>query len=300
MTKIEKRIIRLDAAMSSVDLTDTLPEAGRKILAAYFVEVLRFSGDIAHDASAVPAMHILVRRMRHLIAALAPYYKSKKVAPFVDELDRLYSRLGAVVEAQMLLSDLQHHEHPFVSLQEIAQNRSDEALAKLTKQVQSKHFGKFAKKFTKFLTKDGRGAILPDEDTAPSEVRHLVPVLLHDAFAQLRAYEMALHAEPQQAISGLRQQLQTMRDLVASFEPLLGTSIRDFDEQLTGLLERLSLSEMLATAQHAFRDEADGEAYLDTLAAREAEMLGALPTLWEQFNTRTTLRKFSDALLVLR
>lgn len=296
MATTEKRIARLNNAIRAVELNDMLAEAGRRMLAEYFAEVLRLSGQIQHEITAVSEMQQLVRRIQHVFVALDAHYKTKTIAPFAHSLKKLQKRLDAAVDSQTILASYEAHAAHDGDELALLQTYRDKAFAKLVEETQRKRFAKFAKAFTKFLTKGGRGAISPESETDPAEVRHLAPVLLHEALAEVRAYETALLEDPADALPGFVSSLQRLRDIVAFFEPLLGASIRDFEAQLAQLEAALQPYRLLVIAQPL----ALSESYMTDLQTRYEQMLSEWPESWARFNTRTTLRKFSDALLVLR
>lgn len=301
MIAFEKQVLRLDDPARIVALNDPLVEASRRMLGSHFAEILRLSGQIAHDEALVGPMLLLVERMQQVFAVLGEHYKAKILTPYLDDLQKLARRLRRVADGQHLLADLETADALSAGIKEHVQQRHEAASQKLNKYVHSKSFGKFAKSFAKFLTKDGQGAIKPSSATSPSEVRHLAPVLLHDALARLRACETLLSDDPEAALLDFIEQVRVMRALVAFFEPVLGASIREFDAQLARMAEPLQVVDQLAAAQRLLDDnEPLAAAYIENLQSQVTVVIADLPTLWERFNTRTTLRKFSDALLVLR
>lgn len=297
MVAFEKRIARLDAVMGVIELDDVLPEAGRRLLAEYFAEVLRLSGSAEYDADTLNTMDMIVRRMRHLMAVLSEYFKDDALAPFTKKLDRLHKPIARAAASAALLRALQAQTDLESDAVDAAEAAHQANIKRLNKRVQRKKFGKFAKAFTTFLTKDDKGGHSHDKGVAPLEVRHLVPVLLHDALAQMRAYEVQFGTADLD-LRGFNAATVSFYDLAACFQPLLGRSIGDFLASLEAFIAQLRVAERAAFADSVLGDAAPE--YVAALQSQHVQFIADLPEIWGRLNTRTNLKKFSDALLVLR
>lgn len=312
----EKRLAKLDTLTTQVTPEDALPIAGRKLLAVYFTELLQQAPAIAYSTDALPRTTTVVRRARHLFTVLDDYYKNKIIKAYRPMFDRIYTAIDRVHAYDRLLTNLAIYQSNLDSADEMAfqavvslvREDAHSAIATLEKLFERKKYHKFVKSFTKFLLKDGKGVIAPKADVAPYEVRHLAPVLLHEQLAQVRAYDDAINSGDRTTLQELYHTAEDLLDTIAFFEPVLGKSASDFITKLTvvvGLVDGLNMAVLARATLHPQDDLSDEQndliqQYLAELDDAAELAISALPEAWASFNTRTTQRKFADALLVLR
>lgn len=329
-------LTKLKAVQTPVEPQDTMAEAGRKVLLADFVKLLNNEGGvrIGDDIEFVHDMRVATRRMRSTFRLLDSFYKDKPIRPFVQGLQTLARALGSVRDLDVMIADLTTTWDTLDSdgqaalgavIQKLDRQRG-KARKKLIKHLDSKTYAGFVEAFTAFLTKPGRGARSIDvANVQPHEVRHVVPALLHDMLATVRAYdgvltqttvvtdedgtEREVWATPDvETFHALRIEFKRLRYAVAAFRDVLGAKgdafiveikvIQDHLGRLNDIVVlRQSLSDLI---DDGLMDKADLTDYLDQLEAEQISLIEGFPAVWSRFNTRTVQSKLSNALLVLR
>ena len=105
---VEERIATLQEKVEAVAPTDTMAEAGRKVLLAELIKMLQHEtgSRTGADVEDVHDMRVAIRRMRSAFRLLAPYYKAKDVSPYTKALQGLGWTLGDVRDLDVLIDNL--------------------------------------------------------------------------------------------------------------------------------------------------------------------------------------------------
>jgi CHAD domain-containing protein len=314
---LKERIETLKARQEKVLPTDMMAEAGRKVLLAEFIKLLQHEegSRSGADVEDVHDMRVAIRRMRSLFRLLAPYYKVKDVQPFRRGLQRLGWALGDVRDLDVLIDNLRAFQLTLdaddqADLQETIDDldqRRVSARDELIGVLDSKPYRRFLKAFTEFSTtsieKKSNGQI------APSQIRHLLPSMIYDRLAAVRAYEDVLAEADSAALHALRIEFKRLRYTVSLFEDVLGSTIEEFIDELKKIQDCLGQINDAATARirlDAVLEDSAGHysdalnSYIDHLEAERTGQLTQLETLWERFNSRKVQQKLSTAVLALR
>lgn len=320
---------------------DTMAEAGRKILLADFVQLLTReagcrSGEQIDD---IHQMRVATRRLRSALRLLEPYYKGKRIRASSDNLRRLARALGKVRDLDVMMKSLHRSQKsatdPAVAealqaiIDRLARKR-ERAHARLVKHLDSREYSDFVADFSVFLSSEGKGVVALDE-LSPHQVRHVIPTLIHDQLAIVRAYDTVIPAprgkggnatapdgdEPTPGdlpmpditvLHQLRIEVKRLRYTVAYFHDVLGASGRHYIEDLKRLQDHLgemndavvAREQLLDLVSAGELDEAMIAPYLDQLQADYDRLNDEFPAVWKRFGTRTVQSKLSDALLTLR
>ncbi|MFW5709058.1 MAG: CHAD domain-containing protein [Chloroflexota bacterium] len=300
---------------------DNMAEAGRKILLKEFIRMLKHeSGSrTGTDIEDVHQMRVATRRMRSAFRLLDAYYRDKPTRPFARELKRIARRLGSVRDLDVMIEDLstynqslaadtQPHLQPLFNKLE---KRRQKARKKLVKYLDSKDYQSFIRNFTDFLTSPGSGTHPIQDESTPHQVRHVLPTLIHEKLAAVRAYDTVAAEAPAPILHALRIEFKRLRYTVEFFKGVLGSSASDYISEIKVMqdyLGRLNDFHVAAVRLDSLMEDVspDEEAhtaiqtYIDELQAKESDLVANFYPAWEQFNKRTVQRKLSDALLVLR
>lgn len=301
----------LSASLTPIQPTDTITLAGRKVVQGDTIRVLALEDGVrmSDDIEFVHDMRVATRRMRSALQLLGPYYRRKKVKQLQKSLRWLARHLGAVRDLDVLLNDLHKRDpiglqHPITVAnlaRERAKRRLDDALSRGT-------FEKLVEQLTTFAldTHD------PLEGTAPlpAEVRHVVPVLIHQALSNVRAFDPLLSIEtiPNfETLHALRISFKRLRYITAYFKEVLGNTADSFISDLKAVQDHLgSMNDAVVFAGHLAAHAAEypeEEAVASTVVALRAEadtLARTFLPVWNRFNSRAVQRNLADALLVLR
>ncbi len=315
----EARIAILNDHAQSLAITDTLAEAGRKIALPLFIAMLQHeegarSGENIED---VHQMRVATRRMRTLFKAFKDDYKQKSLRKIVPPLCRTARLLGAVRDIDVLWDDLQrYHSAAATDLQagyawmrKRIDKRRNKARKALLRWLDSEDYAAWLDAFTGFLIKAGKGAVkVNEDDITPYQVRHVLPVLLHQRLAAVRAFDVVIDEANTTSLHNLRIRFKQLRYMVEFFRDVLGSSAENFIEEIKAMQDLLGRLNDIAVAQAILSDmkrpdetvAAAVEQYTTAILTEQQELLAALPNAWARFNSRIVQRALSDALLVLR
>lgn len=308
----------VDTESAELAMTDSMAQAGRKILAQQFekFQAQEAGSRTGEDIEAIHDMRVASRRMRSVLRLLSAYYKAKYVKQFLDGLQSSAGALGRVRDLDVLLTDLQAFQAKQADDEKQAmqgiidrfQKRRVKALANLNHQFDSSEYAKFIKNFGEFVSSESKGALPVDIDENPYQVRHILPVLLHKRLSTVRAYETIIETVDDETLHNLRIEFKRLRYALEFFEPLLGSSaggfisaikeMQDFlgrMNDMTVFEERVKSLKKLSSSEKSARD-----AYIASLQLESATAHEQVVEKWMAFNKRNTQRLFSDALLVLR
>jgi CHAD domain-containing protein len=312
MTKtIAERIELLEQVRQPVVGDDLITEAGRKVLLDEFIRVLRHEAGsrTGEDIEDVHDMRVATRRMRSVFRLLAPYYKRNAIHDHQEMLRRLAWALGNVRDRDILIENLRTYIKPVrgngrAELLTVIDALDQERItfrAELVELLDSKLYRRFLKDFTEFLTVAGTAAKTPSTDVSPSQVRHILPVMVHHRLAAVRAYDPILSTADATTLHALRIEFKRLRYAVSLFQKVLGDQIDDFITSIKAVQDCLGHMNDTATARGLLEgfQSAAVEKYLAHLETQETALLGEFTELWVQFNSRKIQQKLSTALLAL-
>lgn len=304
--------------LSEIQTTDPITEAGRKIFAKQLDKMLQHEAGsrTGEDIESVHQMRVAIRRMRSLFKLLGTYYKPKTVAKFSCSLRDIAKTLGQIRDLDVLILDLQDFQSTQDDDTQVIIKRIIKKLDKrrrknritLNALFDSMPYHKFVKQFTSFTKTHNKGAVSVDDKRTPHQVRHLLPILLHERLASVRAYDTVLPHVEDEILHALRVEFKRLRYAVEFFKPVLGASAEKFIKEvkvmqdllgrindITVFTQRVSVIKRLNSKQQAVIE------IYSTIRQQELDSLrNQFDAQWQSFNKRTTQRQFSDALLVLR
>lgn len=298
--------------------TDHVADAGRKI---FWQQLRRMKGHetgsrTGEDIESVHRMRVAVRRMRSLLRLVEDYYQGKTVATAEKRLRQIARSLGAIRDLDVLILDLQHFsatlspedQQPAKALISRLDRRRAKRRKRLNAFLDSQSYQRSLRQLEGFAKKKGKreqGLKRPHE---PHELRHLLPTLLHQRLASVRAYDTVLPASDDKQLHALRVECKRLRYAVEFFAPALGSSVESFLASVKSMqdtLGRLNDIAVFVSRLQGLDKLSPEQAALveDYIAIRNSELVRLRATFydqWTRFNTRAVQRKFSDAMLVLR
>ncbi len=311
MVSIEQ-LDNLREHIAPILMEDTMAEAGRKILLKDFVAMVDHmqGARTGEDIEDLHQMRVATRRMRSTFRLLDAYYKNKPVRPFVAQLKQLAGYLGQVRDLDVMMADFEDDANNATLLEHLSAKRT-KARKRLIKYLDSDSFSKFFKSFQAFLTVPGKAAKGIDDEKSPHQVRHVLPILIHDYLANVRAFDTVIDHADVPTLHALRIEFKRLRYTVQNFAEVLGAANEQFMGHLKDAQDYLGRLNDVFVARHRLEsllddmssDDDDYVSLSDQLAAlvqEEADLTEGFINVWNEFNKRTVQRKLADALLVLR
>ena len=297
---------------------DPMAEAGRKIVAGQIRRMRRHEAGSRSgaDIESVHQMRVAIRRMRSLFKLIGAHYRRKSLAKYERGLRELARALGAIRDLDVLILDLQAFQaslppaaqDDLTQVISILDDRRKSYRAKLNKRFDSKPYARFLRQLRRLAKRTGRSARRVKRSETPHQVRHVLPPLLHERLARVKAYDAALPAADDQTLHDLRVECKQLRYALEFFQPLLGRSASHFLDQVKAMQEILGRINDIAVFTEAVQRLQDltpeQSAVLERYrAARNDDLVGLRAQFydaWARFKLRKTQRQFSDSLLILR
>lgn len=295
-----------------------MAEAGRKLFAVQLDLMTRHEAGsrAGEDIESVHQMRVATRRMRSLFMLIGAAYKPNTVDKFSRDLRRIARALGRIRDLDVLILDLETFRSSLPAGDQAAldqvidqlESRRSEYRVALNALFDSEFYARFLRRFSRFCNKPGRGAKPLAKLEEPHQARHMLPILLHERLARVRAYDTALPAADSAILHALRVEFKQLRYALEYFQPLLGKTANGFlrdAKEMQEILGRINDIVVFSNYMSAFKKlkPEQTEVVRGYLANRD-QALSALrlrfEELWAAFSTRARMRQFSDAFLMLR
>ncbi len=307
-----ERISQLEAAVQPITAEDLMVEAGRKVLLGEFISMLKHEDGSRNglDVEDVHDMRVAIRRMRSVFRLLKPFFKKNAARHHNEELRRLAWALGSVRDYDVLIDNLAAFQTTLeadaqANLQAVIDDldtRRSEARETLNSLFDSKAYRRFVKEFSAFLTKPGEGAkATASESVTPSQVRHVLPGMIYNHLASVRAYATVVGDADATTLHALRIEFKRLRYTVSLFDGLLGSQAKEFISEIKELQDCLGhLNDATTARMHLEAYTHDVvSTYIAHLESHEADLKIRFDELWSRFNTRKVQQKISTAVLAL-
>lgn len=313
----EERIEDLKSRTLPLVPEDVMSEAGRKALLQSFIEMLKHEDGSrsGEDIEDVHDMRVSIRRMRSLLRLLEVYYKPKAIQPFMRSMRRVARALGTVRDLDVLLVDLirfqesldEDNQTAFQATIDLLNAERDLARQDLNNTLDKGDYRRFVENFGAFLVTTGAGAKPSDDGTQPMQIRHILPAIIYEHMATIRAYDNLIDdGTPTVTLHALRIEFKQLRYLVSPFADIMGTQVKDFVKELKAIQDHLGRLNDVTVAQMHLNDlisnlddmqAAPLQLYLDTLAQEETDLKAKFPDVWRHFNTKTVQRQLAVAVV---
>lgn len=318
----DELIALLDPQIQPIKPDDTMAEAGRKALLPDLVKMLKHEAGsrTGEDIEDVHDMRVSIRRIRSTLRLLNEYYKPKAIDPYNQQLRRVARALGTVRDLDVLIDNLTGFAATLpddrkAALQPVIVKLDGERAAArkdLNKLFDKKNYQRFVEDFGKFLTTENAGARSLDGDLAPVQVRHLLPTLVYDHLGHVRAYDSVIADADATALHALRIEFKRLRYAVTLFSEILGSTIKNFIEELKAIQDHLGQLNDISTAEARLTElidslEPDEAApaievlrdYINHLQSKETALRTAMPEIWTRFNSKTVQKHLASAIAAL-
>lgn len=218
----------------SIAQTDSMAEAGRQILATEWGILLAWWRD-AETAADVTAVHEMRKALRRTFTALrlfAPFWLPEVVPAFYPSLRKIMRRLGRARDLAVFLENLDSFlattdlspsdHHKLQLLHDVWHLLQQEINAKLQRQLSKHKEWAPLYAYETFVNSTGKD-VAKVAPFAPTQVRHLAPVLILQRVADVRAYPHSLETTSFEELHQLRVACKELRYTLEFFQPVYGT-----------------------------------------------------------------------------
>ncbi|NWF65634.1 MAG: CHAD domain-containing protein [Chloroflexi bacterium] len=309
--------------------TDSLAEAGRKVLSFHFGRMLSHEPGTrqGNDIEALHDMRVATRRMRAAFRVFGSGFRQKTVKPLLVGLRTTARILGQVRDLDVFMDKLQQYqqilpENEQAGLQLLLETWSakrEQARQEMLAYLDSKKYRRFKKEFLKFVTTPGLGVKpISDDKPVPYQLRYLVPGLIYDRYEAVHAYETKLEKATPETLHQLRITFKQFRYALEFFAEILGEEGERVIEAVKALQDHLGELNDAEVASHSLRDllaEWDQNqahlplterqsptqlaAYLEAKLEERQRLLETFPQAWACFNQPELRRNLALAISVL-
>ena len=303
----------------SIETSDTLAEAGRKVMLQQFQAMLSQEEGtrLGDDIEALHDMRVATRRLRAAFEVFADAFDPKQLKKHLKGLRATGRALGRVRDLDVFREKAQKYleEHPeegpgLEPLLQSWQAQREKARLEMLAYLDSKEYLYFKEAFNVFIHTPGAGVIsLPGGNPVPAQVSELAPILIYERMASVRAYQAVLPGAPIEQLHALRIEFKKLRYTVEYFKDVLGPLSKELISEFKSLQDHLGdlvdaqvaiqiLQEFLKgekekglAPEDVFQAEAEAvNAYLAYRQAEFTHLLETFPEAWEIFN-RPEFRK---------
>lgn len=316
---------------------DHMREAAHKILRFHFGRMLKHERGtmLGKDIEELHDMRVAAMRMRSVLQVFNGHLDMDVMKPIFKSVKTTRRSLGTVRDLDVFMEKIQHY---IESLPEQRRSELDELIGTLLIErdkarglmllhLDSSKHDKFKLKFTKVLEKEGSWEeSLVDKygRPLPHRVRDVLPSLLYNQLAEVRAYDDLVHAdEPSyEMMHALRIDVKILRYTLEFFEEVLGEETKDLVKDLKALQDNLgdihdavvamellenylkygkwgSMEGRKAEEEHIILSDHGVENYLAYRKNEVTELLEAFPQLWAKIMDPAFGMKFSGVVTSL-
>lgn len=296
-----------------------IAEVARALMHENFLVLLTCEPDCrsGKHADKLEQMRSAARHLLTLLDILDPYLGHKKTRKLKKRLRKLLVAARNVRDLDAMMKDLLVYGEAADSRMTVAgiiahmDAQRLVAQTRLVSVLDSKKYNKALAKLEALLIQPVSNVFeLDDDPTAPHQARHVLPVVIHQQFAAVRAYEAVMQRIPADYYQDFYEETLKLRYLLSAFEPLLGKTVGDYQNELGRFSRTLEeISDINATLARLIRlpriSLASSQVqalkqYRKNLQARQEKRKEDIPEAWEVFNSRKVQEKLAQALLVLR
>ncbi len=306
--------------------TDSLAEAGRKVLSFHFARMLQHEPGTrqGEDIEALHDMRVATRRMRAALDIFRPGFKKKIVSRLNKRLKATGRALGRVRDLDVFIEHLQQYRQTLPDEQQAAmdsiiqvwQTRREERREKMLAYLDSNKYEDCKQTLLEFVTDPTLGAkSIATDQPIPYQVGHIGPRLIYTRYEMLRAYETVLDNASLEVLHELRIVTKGFRYLLEYFWEILGPEKEPVIQEVKQLQDHLGdlndadiasaiIRDFLAEwEQHQFhlplaerQSPAPMVAYLNYRLNQRHHLIVTFPRAWQSFNRPEVRRNLALAI----
>jgi CHAD domain-containing protein len=305
---------------TGITATDTLAEAGRKVMCFHFARMLANEKGtrLGEDIEALHDMRVAARRLRAAFEVFGEAFETGALKGYLKGLRATGRALGNVRDLDVFMEKARTYQATLPEDQQPGleplflewEAQRKRARSEMLAFLDSQEYHSFKRQFNIFLHTPGAGARLSSgNEPLPRLVCELAPVLIYTRLAAVRAFDPFIAGAPIERLHALRIEFKQLRYAVEYFREVLAKQAEDIITELRGLQDHLGdlndahvASQMIETFILEQADQENVDVMRAYLTARQEErrrLLESFPARWEQFNRAELRRKLASALAVL-
>jgi CHAD domain-containing protein len=303
--------------------TDTIAEAGRKILRFHFAHMLSHEAGtrLGEDIEELHDMRVATRRMRAAFDVLGGYFKPKVVRKCLKRLRAAGRNLGRVRDLDVFMEKTGEYletlpDHERTGLDPLMKHWEQERRLereKLIAYLDSKNYQLFKMEFNQYIASPEKDSShLSETRTGRKLVKFSVPVIIYTHLSTLRAYDPLLQNATVNDLHALRIETKKLRYALEFFHEVLGKEAKQVIGELKIIQDHLgnlndadvacqTLSAFIEMAEARPNERllnerqtlAPAKAYLASKHAEQDHLVASFPKIWKHFNRRENLRNIA-------
>ena len=296
-----------------------MAEACRLIWQRQLMQVIlqEFGARIGEDPEYVHEMRVAIRRARTAQEMFGHYFRRSAIEPYFARLRRLGRRLGTVRDLDVALENLtqfgatlpEAEQANVRQLEAFVHQKRDAAREAMAEWFDSSEHADAIAGFAKFTRSAGKGlrqSVAQMTPPAPLQVRHVMPGIIIERFAHIRAYEPLFEGEASASpaqMHALRIECKYLRYSLEFSRRLLGAEGEAIIAQLKLMQDHLGAfndthveSDRLLGWQKDGLDEQLIHARLQNLADTAARLQNEFPAAYRAFVAHDNRRLLGEAL----
>jgi CHAD domain-containing protein len=248
---------------------DSMIEAARKTFYFHFRRMLKHEPGtrLGEDIEELHDMRVATRRMRAAVRVFGNYLDMGRIKPFIKGMRRTGRALGRVRDLDVfwektqryldgLPADRQDELEPLRVVWEAERARARE---RMLAYLDSDAYRRFAERFNESLQRPDRWAfsgLSDDGEPLPHRLRHVVPVVVYQRLATVRAYDEWVTGPnvPMERLHQLRIAAKGLRYAVEYFQEVLSPDAKDLINEIKRLQDHLGDFQDAVVACNLLRD----------------------------------------------
>lgn len=307
--------------------TDTMAEAGRKVLGFHFAHMLKHESGarLGEDIEALHDMRVATRRMRAALRVFGSAFTNKKHKRLTKGLQATGRALGPVRDLDVLLEKLAHYRQELppesdrpglTPLLNGWDSQRQAARSKMLAYLDSQEYFRFKQYLLKFVkTKDFGTRPQPRGVPVADQLQYIVPRLIYSRYEEVGAYEPLLQNASVETLHQLRLTFKAFRYTLEFFQELLGKEVQAVISEVKAMQDHLGALNDAEVTSHLLRDFlADWEkqqaelplverqspaqvmGYLNSTVEERHRLLVSFPQAWANFNRSKFRRQLAQAI----
>ena len=308
---------------------DSLAEAGRKVMLYHFAQMLAHEAGtrLGEDIEELHDMRVATRRMRAAFEVFGEAFEPKVLKTQLKGLRATGRALGHprdmdvfMEKANLYLNSLPEEQRAGLDpLLAAWEQERQSARADMITYFESPEYAEFVGRFNRFLQTPGVGALpIPTEKSSPHRLREVVPVLIYNRMASVRAFEPVLKSARIEQLHALRIEFKKLRYAVEYFREVLGPEAKSVIEVIKKLQDHLgdlNDADVATRLLRGFLDDWDAQqeglpiserqnpggiiAYLAFQHAQRHELMVTFQHAWNEFASPEFRQALAMAIAVL-
>lgn len=308
---------------------DNLAEAGKKVWLYHFAIMLSHEeGTLkGENSEELHDMRVATRRMRSAFEVFGEAFDPKIMNQYLKGLRRVGRALGQVRDMDVILANGLHYQEKMAesrrtSLQPLINHWTVDVAdkrKKLTKLLEGEKYQHFKSEFNRFVQSpvEIKETDNPGIETT-SCLRDIVPVMVYNRYARVRAYDSILPTATFTQLHALRIEFKKFRYTLEYFKEILGSStsslvneIKQYQDHLGELHDADVACQLVSNFLDSWEDNQENTlisarvnpqaivSYLAHLHAERYRLMVTFPDLWKQFSRVEFRQGMAQAIAIL-